>query len=411
MRSGDQQPASIEPDKSAELVKAMANTQDPTPLLFTGERYHPELLGEIRQEHMHRYMWALGLVSGLDVVDLACGEGFGSAILAGAARHVIGVDIADSAVRHASSRYQAENLRFLRAGAQSLPFADHSADVIVSFETIEHVADQAGMMAEIRRVLRPDGFLVMSSPNTEVYSQRQGHLNEFHMHELTGPEFEDLLKAQFPAWRLFGQRLSIASSILPCHGKAEGTASVFRDGDRIEQSTQAIPETMYYIAIAAANEDHLPNLPASFLVSASYDVYWRMRDEAGRLSAEKDRLALEAERLRAEKDRLATEKWSHEGLLILAGEHLADSAQGVGATIRRAIGKALTDGASGKQEPSPFFDPAYYLASNPDVAASGMDPLVHYLLTGRVEGRSPTPPPEAAEHPAPPLQARQATEK
>lgn len=129
------------------------------------------------------------------------------------------------------------------------------------------------------------------------------------------------------------------------------------------------------------------------------------------IEAENRYLRSEQAKLVAEKDRLATEKWSHEGLLILAGEHLADSAQGVGATIRRAIGKAPTDGASGKQEPSPFFDPAYYLASNPDVAASGMDPLVHYLLTGRVEGRSPTPPPEAAKHPAPPLQARQATEK
>ncbi|AZO42342.1 methyltransferase domain-containing protein [Mesorhizobium sp. M7D.F.Ca.US.005.01.1.1] len=290
-------------------------------LTYTGERYHPELLDEIRQEHMHRYVWTLGMTDGLDVVDLACGEGFGSRILAERARSVIGVDVSDAAVQHAASRYTAANLSFICADATELPLEDHCADVVVSFETIEHLADQAGMLSEISRILKPTGFLVMSSPNTEVYSVKQDHKNEFHTRELTRGEFVGLLEGRFPALRLFGQRLSVASSILSCDGDAGGTASVFRDEGNIEQSAREIPETMYYLALAASREDCLPPMAASFLVSASYDVYWRMRGvyqqmedranrlvaEYGQVMAEKDRLAAENGQVMAEKNRLVAE--------------------------------------------------------------------------------------------------------
>jgi 2-polyprenyl-3-methyl-5-hydroxy-6-metoxy-1,4-benzoquinol methylase len=361
----------------------MENTEK-SALDYTGERYHPELLDEIRQEHMHRYLWARGLVDGLDVVDLACGEGFGSAILAASARQVIGIDISNSAVRHAESRYQVQNLSFICADAVNLPLPDHCADVVVSFETIEHLADQAGMMAEIRRVLRPAGFLVMSSPNTEVYSQRQGHVNEFHIKELTGQEFENLLREQFPALRLFSQRLSVASSILSRRSDAGGVASVFRDGSTVEKSAREIPDPMYSIGVAAANEGCFPALEASFLTSASYDVYGKIRDQTVAISAQKDRLAeevqrlgvdrerlvVQAERLGVEKDRLAAENLSLDGILAFAGERLAH-------------------GHRKEQEPSPFFDSKYYLSNNPDVAKAGVDPLVHYLRGGRREGRLP----------------------
>ncbi|KQZ81970.1 hypothetical protein ASD64_09530 [Mesorhizobium sp. Root157] len=370
-------------------------------LTYTGERYHPELLDEIRQEHIHRYLWALGLVGGLDVLDLACGEGFGSAMLAGVARRVVGIDVSDAAIRHAGARYQAQNLSFICADAVDLPLADRSVDVVVSFETVEHLADQAGMMSEIRRVLRPEGFLIMSSPNTAVYSQRQGHNNEFHVHELTGKDFENLLETQFPVRRLYGQRLSVASSILSCHDDTGGVASVFRDGDSVEQSSRAIPDTMYYLAVAAAHENCLPTLEGSFLVSASYDVYWKIRDEAMSLRAEIGRQSEEAKRLSAEKDRLATETellTAEKDRLAEEANHLRAARDALAADIPaledmlRLAGEYLANGAGEEREPSPLFDSDYYLASNPDVAESGMDPLVHYLLFGRKEGRLPTRP-------------------
>ncbi len=81
-------------------------TADDEPLLpVTGERFHPEMTGEIRQEHIHRYAWCMDLVSCLDVIDVASGEGFGSAMLAGRARSVVGIDNASRAVQHAERRY------------------------------------------------------------------------------------------------------------------------------------------------------------------------------------------------------------------------------------------------------------------------------------------------------------------
>src|SRR5690242_564830 len=106
---------------------------------FTGERFVPTETGEIRHEHLHRYAWCSRLVAGKDVLDIACGEGYGSAMLARHARSVTGVDIAQSAVQHAAERYGGTpGLQFTCGDAAQIPLGDQSVDVVVSFETIEH---------------------------------------------------------------------------------------------------------------------------------------------------------------------------------------------------------------------------------------------------------------------------------
>src|ERR1700738_1690997 len=103
---------------------------------FTGERYVPEVRGQIYYEHVHRYALALELARDLDVLDIASGEGYGAAYLAIAARSVVGVDVDPESVRHAASRYTAMNLRFLAGLATRIPLPDASIDLVVSFETI-----------------------------------------------------------------------------------------------------------------------------------------------------------------------------------------------------------------------------------------------------------------------------------
>ncbi|MFO1311060.1 MAG: class I SAM-dependent methyltransferase [Burkholderiales bacterium] len=175
-------------------------------LTFTGERFVPELNGAIWAEHWHRYCAVAPLAAGRRVLDAACGEGYGSDYLAALAREVTGVDLSAETVRHASERYRRSNLRFVAASVTSIPMARASVDLVVSFETIEHLAEQAAMLAEFRRVLAPDGVLVLSSPNKPVYSGNGAFRNEYHVKELTRGELEDLLRQDFPQQRWYRQR-------------------------------------------------------------------------------------------------------------------------------------------------------------------------------------------------------------
>ena len=119
-------------------------------LEFTGERFVPGIAGEIAHEHWHRYLFARRFAAGRRVLDVACGEGYGSALLAEVAQDVRGLDIDAQTVVHASTRYAGlANVRFEQGSAAALSLPDASVDVVVSFETIEHLprADQARMLA------------------------------------------------------------------------------------------------------------------------------------------------------------------------------------------------------------------------------------------------------------------------
>src|SRR5215472_13930774 len=145
----------------------------PADLEFTGERFLPGVAGEIAHEHWHRYAFARGLVSGKRVADVACGEGYGSALLADTAASVIGIDVSAETIEHARRGYAAlSNLRFEQASAATLPLPNASVDAVISFETIEHLPkeDQPRMIAEFARVLAEQGFVVLSAPNPVEYS-------------------------------------------------------------------------------------------------------------------------------------------------------------------------------------------------------------------------------------------------
>src|SRR5438105_4325866 len=117
-------------------------------LEWTGERLVPQMNGNITYEHLHRYAFATALAKDKDAVDIACGEGYGSALLSETARNVIGVDISPEVIHHAQSKYQKNNLQFRLGACWGIPVESGSIDLVVSFETLEHHDRHIEMLAE-----------------------------------------------------------------------------------------------------------------------------------------------------------------------------------------------------------------------------------------------------------------------
>jgi len=170
---------------------------------FTGERFVPldSLFDdEIAFEHLHRYHTVSEIVKDKIVLDIASGEGYGTALLAKYAEKVFGVDIDTATVEHAQKKYAGiGNIEFIIGSADNIPLPDHSIDVVISYETIEHLDEptQEKFLHEIKRVLKKGGKLVISTPDKINYSDRYAHTNEFHLKEFTSEEFFDFLKSYF----------------------------------------------------------------------------------------------------------------------------------------------------------------------------------------------------------------------
>ena len=169
---------------------------------YTERMLPDEAHARVFWEHIARYRFAKDFVHGKRVLDIACGEGYGSAgLLKAGAVSVIGVDISPDICEHARRRYGVDT----RMGdAQTIPLPDQSIDLVVSFETIEHVDSPVTFLDECTRVLVPEGMLIVSTPNRPVYSS-DGRQNPFHRMEFDANEFIGLLRARFRSVRLYTQ--------------------------------------------------------------------------------------------------------------------------------------------------------------------------------------------------------------
>src|SRR5437773_3718578 len=196
-------------------------------LPWTGERFVPSCTGQLLYEHLHRYAVAAALADGKRVLDIACGEGYGANLLAATAAQVIGVDIASEVIAHARQAYRKENLIFREGSCLNIPVEDHSIDLVVSFETIEHIDEPLAFLQEIKRVLAVDGALIMSSPDKAEYTDRTGATNPFHKRELYHEEFLLLLKQHFKRCRIGKQKLVAGSWIAADDLAAEDTFGTF----------------------------------------------------------------------------------------------------------------------------------------------------------------------------------------
>jgi ubiquinone/menaquinone biosynthesis C-methylase UbiE len=238
-------------------------------LTFTGERFLPDQAGEMWSEHWHRYHYVRPLMAGKRVLDVACGEGYGSRLLAGAASSVTGVDIAPDAVAHARAAYASQqNLRFVEGSCTAMPLEGASFDVVVSFETIEHITEHDAFLREVKRVLKPDGLLIISSPNKAEYTDAQNFQNEFHVKELYREELQQLLASRFKHLRWHSQRNGFYSMIAPEAAPTVNTNPIIHGHFQAQ-----MPEDARLLTVSKASpHEPVAPLPALyFIVFASDD--------------------------------------------------------------------------------------------------------------------------------------------
>jgi len=239
----------------------VSETERPTrDLEWTGERYIPGIQGDVAVEHLHRYALARELVHGKDVLDIACGEGYGSNLLIETAQSVIGVDAAEDAIAHARQTYVRSGLQFEVGRCDAIPLKSNSVDVVVSFETIEHHDRHDEMMAEISRVLRADGVLIVSSPDKYEYSDVPGTTNSFHVKELYLGQLLALLQGKFRNIAVYGQRIQYGSTIAPLNEHSATPWYTFCEEAGKIGKVAGADKPLYFIAVATNGD--LPTLPS-----------------------------------------------------------------------------------------------------------------------------------------------------
>ncbi len=175
------------------------------PLALTGERTLPDVPEENYwyRRHLAVYEWVAARCAGLDVVDMACGEGYGSGVLAGSAKHVTGVDANPEASEHARARYSGPTVDFARDLVDSY---SEPCDAVVFLQTIEHVEDDAGVLRHFKSMLRPGGTVYVSTPNllTLAPPGAEKSDNPWHLREYRPEQFRALCESVFDEVELLG---------------------------------------------------------------------------------------------------------------------------------------------------------------------------------------------------------------
>jgi SAM-dependent methyltransferase len=175
------------------------------PLSLTGERTLPDVPEENYwyRRHLVVYEWIAAQTAGRRVVDMACGEGYGSEVLSRTARSVVGVDANPEAHEHARLRYVAPHLRFERDLVERF---SEEADAVVFLQTIEHVQNPGEILEHFKSMLAPGGVAFVSTPNLLTLAPEGAEKSEnpWHVKEYRAHEFRELCEAHFPHVELLG---------------------------------------------------------------------------------------------------------------------------------------------------------------------------------------------------------------
>jgi SAM-dependent methyltransferase len=231
------------------------------------ERFDPELMrGQLLEaEHLARYSWAAALVKGKRVLDAGCGTGYGSELLArGGAAEVLGIDV-DEAVVEAAQQAASDGASFAAADLRELPSGLGDFDAVVCFEVLEHLDEPETALDALAAVLRPEGLLVVSSPNRDVYPPG----NPYHKHEFRPDELAHALSARFAHVRLVRQHDWLAAALF----EDEDFAQLDALPAAVAKATAGEPGKELY-SVGLASNAPLPPAPPFVMLTHTADVKW-----------------------------------------------------------------------------------------------------------------------------------------
>lgn len=294
-----------------------------------GERMVPEFHRgtSVYLEHIARYLLASKLVKGKRVLDVASGVGYGSDMLkAAGASIVVGVDRSPEALLYGQDRHSQANPDYVVGDAESLPLRDRQFDVIVCFETIEHLDDPRRFLSEVRRLMHPKGLFIVSTPNRGIYPEG----NPYHTNEFTLEEFEREMGGCFRNVSLLGQDNWLVSGILSTSIMASTDAQLEDAAQLYKAAGKPASETLYVIALCS--DGPLPNVGESLVLGDICEVH-----EYGKQIA---RLSEDIQRLTAAIDQRETMLVEKSAALAAREEEFAE------AVARLAGHEALLQGQS-----------------------------------------------------------------
>lgn len=227
---------------------------------WTGERLETFIYTRDAIDHLHRYAIVKDYAADKYVLDIASGEGYGSNLISKIAKSVVGVDIDQESVDKATIKYKKSNLIFKVGRADFIPVENDSIDVVVSFETLEHHDKHQEMFNEIKRVLKPNGVLIMSTPDKLYYSDKRNFLNEFHVKELYKNEFHELVSKNFRNKQFLSQNYINGNSFLQIDDQHQVKEVYGGDYNSINISSL---EPLYLLSISS-DGDFLPQKNSVF---------------------------------------------------------------------------------------------------------------------------------------------------
>lgn len=212
----------------------------------TGERLIPE--GNQKTltygEHMARYLSLESIIKNKTVLDIATGTGYGAKLMSSAANSVVGVDNNKEAIEYAKEHYSASNIRYIVGSAEKIPIEDDSIDVVVSFETIEHLGDIYVFLGEVKRVLSSGGIFIVSTPNDDEFMEG----NEFHLHEFNQKELKTVLKKTFKNVKIYSQGTYFATALLNENNFSRDFTANLSVKKTFDQKTE---KAIFYLALAS----------------------------------------------------------------------------------------------------------------------------------------------------------------